>query len=42
MKKGFIIFAAAVLMATLMNSCKVVDPCPAYGQVDVEQQDAEV
>jgi len=38
MKRGLVILAFAALLASLISSCKVVDPCPAYGNMDIEAQ----
>lgn len=41
MKKGLLVIAVSLLLATFMNSCKVVEPCPAYGNgsISAEQID---
>ncbi len=41
MKKSVLIFAVSMLMAAFISSCKVVEPCPAYGNgsVGAEQVD---
>lgn len=40
MKKGVLIFAVSVILAALATSCKVVEPCPAYGQVEQASSDS--
>jgi len=41
MKKSLLVIAVSLLLATFMNSCKVVEPCPAYGNgsIGAEQID---
>lgn len=41
MKKTFILLAVSLLVASMVSSCKVVEPCPAYGNgsISVEQAD---
>lgn len=41
MKKGLLILAFATLAASAFISCKVVEPCPAYGSVEMVTPDAE-
>ena len=41
MKKTFILLALSLIVAAFVSSCKVIDPCPAYGNgsISVEQAD---
>jgi len=41
MKKSLLVIAVSLLLATFVNSCKVVEPCPAYGNgsIGAEQID---
>ncbi len=41
MKKGLLILAFAALAASAFVSCKVVEPCPAYGSTETVTVDAE-
>ncbi len=41
MKKGLLILAIAALAAAAFNSCKVIEPCPAYGSIEVATPSAE-
>ena len=36
MKKSLLVIVVSLLLAALMQSCKVVEPCPAYGNGSVE------
>ena len=35
MKKSLLVIVVSLLIAALMQSCKVVEPCPAYGNGSV-------
>jgi len=41
MKKSLLVIAVSLLLATFVSSCKVVEPCPAYGNgsIGAEQID---
>ena len=39
MKKIFVVIAISLFVLTVLSSCKSKD-CPAYGQVEVEQIEA--
>jgi len=39
MKKGVIVFALALVLASILESCKVVEPCPAYDSLGFEQSE---
>jgi hypothetical protein len=42
MKKLLILLGFIAVVTVAMASCKSTDRCPAYGQIDTEQQDANV
>lgn len=42
MKKLIILLGFVAILSTALSSCKTQGGCPAYGQVDTEQQDANV
>ncbi len=41
MKRIVLLVVAALTLAALSFSCKVVEPCPAYGQASAPQVEAQ-
>lgn len=41
MRKLFVALAFVALLGWLLSSCKSAEKCPAYGTVEVEQNDTK-